>query len=1638
MRSPKISILLACLLCLLPLSSYSQSAKAGKVSRIFADSQHAGGAINAARLASPQNAAAKITLTYIGDPFITRNTPDTLFVSWKEKFRICQIYYATRPGGGDPARYKNAVPDTGSGELAITRGLQQLGVGIYYCILRDVMDPAASSIEFVIFVQPQVPVRMLGPIGEFTQQQEAPVFRWEEIPGVPYYYIMLTQGELEILTNSETGKIDSLVGVNLIWQAFTANNTIQYGDTDLSGTWPVQYAPPLLPGETYNWIVFNAFGPDFKYIAWDLYPLKPSEFVLQRQALPAVPAILEPQPNSVTAGEQIAFRWRRVPGAERYHLLLFEQQNDDRLSDGTLLLWQHVTPDSQANFPAAQFLAQSAYTLQVVAENPAAVSASARTKFTYQPVAGRLYLRTLEQDSDFPVRYAEVRIERRSGAALPFTFFTDNNANLDLELPHGDYDVRVSAPGYLPSELHATVAPGFIFAQKVLLAPAEYLLTGRVVDKAGQAIPFARVMAAGDAETVVETDGLGGFTLGDASPPKALQFTAPGFQSKTVANLDFQGMAALHLGDIKLDAATAAVEGTLRDATGLPVAGVTFRLTGGGQEFVAAQGASGHYHMMLESGSWAITPEYPGYYAQPPAYTLTLQPGRKRQAPFVFYRAAFLYGGVFIGDEPVRGSRLSLISHADGRKHETRTDNFGLFRFDVPEGGYTLRSQEPGFAPIEREVALVQGESREIDLTLERQKLIWGEVRDGESDAGLADVRIIDTATGDELARTDTQGRYAFTAEDGSTFLLDAELAGYSSQGPKPVQMPVNQDSLRVDFLLFPASGIVRGVVRTPGGAPVSGAVVRVRDTAMSAVTDGEGEFQFSLPAGDYLLQAQAGCLRSQETAVSVRLGSSQSLQLTLQGNAAAVSGHVYDEHGTPLAGASLLAAGVQTFNGRTDSTGAYTMCIEPGVYLLLASLAGYLPADTTLVLMADDSLSGVDFYLPENFARIDGKIESTSGVPVADALIVLTNAWQQLATTSDAAGRFVFEKVIPGEATLIVRAEGFFSPPVQVTLRGRETRALTIQMLESTGIISGRVVDGATGQGIDSVVVNAQVPGTSLFFTTMSAGPDGAFQLENLPVVQGQLFRLFATKSGYVQLAPVDSIPANTENVMLSMLSNRAVISGEVHAADTGNPIAGAALSLGREGEQLATAQSDSGGAFHFDNLIATFEYQVTVMHSFFYADSQKIAAPAKGRLFSLRRKLAHLSGRVADAADSSGFGDVQVIFLNLDGDGSDTTQTDAVGRFARDVRPGRYQLFVEQPLYIAQPAQRLVQVAPLDTLRHLDFYLEKQVLQRLSIQGPAEIANTDSPVRYTVFAIDSAGRAITSVPQIAWWADPAADTAAIDSLGWLQVNPRYIGTVLVGAMDRATGVFDTLTVEVGAELDSLASGTYFGREGQELTIEAGAVAGQVRLGFKLGVLSPVQKVENAFRVLPPLYRLTPDNFAFSRPVTLSLPLQPEVSAEQAAILRWDKLLSRWEKAQEGAYDADRGRLARKIEKTGDFAVVEFSRPLSIESLELQPNPFSPERENEFGERGVAIKFVVTSNKAALPLVSAQIFNLEGNLVATLADQLPVPKGAQHFSWDGMTTTGQLARNGRYILQFRVQDGVDSKQALRSLVLVQ
>jgi hypothetical protein len=360
------------------------------------------------------------------------------------------------------------------------------------------------------------------------------------------------------------------------------------------------------------------------------------------------------------------------------------------------------------------------------------------------------------------------------------------------------------------------------------------------------------------------------------------------------------------------------------------------------------------------------------------------------------------------------------------------------------------------------------------------------------------------------------------------------------------------------------------------------------------------------------------------------------------------------------------------------------------------------------------------------------------------------------------------------------------------------------------------------------------------------------------------------------------------------------------------------------------------------------------------------------------------------------------------------------------------------------------------------------KILLESLEIVGPdPPVVSNRSQVTFQCVAHDTSGQKMIISPK--WRLDPPGAGAVSHTRNGETItfapHQDFIGQVQVFLTDSISGqtvefnTSDSLSeCDHGLAVFHLLSGeapeiSVGDLQGFRLNIPAGAIPhGDTAMIFlrKPPVLD-IKRITPGYQVWGHIYdvcasddlSLFPDHeVSFDRPVELILPLGAETGSRQAVIGRWSHQDLEWTPL---GGTAEAGDISVQADHLSQFAVLSASASAGLRDIQLLPNPFSPH-----DPYGLQLAFTLSSDQTRKPFVTIEVYNIAGELVRTICENEPLPKGTylpgetcldsrgcDVTRWDGRTDTGDLARNGHYVIHFRVQDGTETVEALKTAVLI-
>jgi protocatechuate 3,4-dioxygenase beta subunit len=293
----------------------------------------------------------------------------------------------------------------------------------------------------------------------------------------------------------------------------------------------------------------------------------------------------------------------------------------------------------------------------------------------------------------------------------------------------------------------------------------------------------------------------------------------------------------------------------------------------------------------------------------------------------------------------------------------------------------------------------------------------------------------------------DGDGRFALGGMEAASVSVTAKV---QVEGAQDGHSPGTWSARRADvefgaelLLTLEAPHAVRGRVVDDRGTPLAKFVVEMNSTDEGGPSTSQskpfeaadGAFELQLAAGTYTLSAAADEHGKSEDQSVTLPGTAEVLTFTVP-RATSISGTVLDPAGAPIAGASveidneggrrgMRMARLPDADGssnKSDEQGHFTLKrIPPGNVALTATLHDFAPSEAqTVAVVAGQPVADVQLKLRLG-GRLEGEIYAASGAPDPGRQIMVGNfagggGSMDGNATSDSAGHFVVEHVVPGK----------------------------------------------------------------------------------------------------------------------------------------------------------------------------------------------------------------------------------------------------------------------------------------------------------------------------------------------------------------------------------------------------------------------------------------------------------------------------------------------------------------------------------------------------------------------------------------------------------------------------------------------
>ncbi|MDB5106144.1 MAG: hypothetical protein JWP91_3833 [Fibrobacteres bacterium] len=617
------------------------------------------------------------------------------------------------------------------------------------------------------------------------------------------------------------------------------------------------------------------------------------------------------------------------------------------------------------------------------------------------------------------------------------------------------------------------------------------------------------------------------------------------------------------------------------------------------------------------------------------------------------------------------------VAGADGSEWTTVTNSQGTYSLGIPYGNWQVKAQAAGFATSFPASASLNSTtpSRTVDFSMVVDKYtLSGTIQNSFTRQGIYGASVFLTQGGEtRSANTDGNGGFSFPVSAG-TVSLRVSSAGFASPEPQTISLDGDKS---LNLTLDPNASILAGRTRDASGTGLGGVIVQATPKAgpiRSIVSDNLGNYELSLPAGDWILDGLAKGYSSRGPRKFLLDVSKtvQGVDFPFDANKSGIKGRV-TSNGAGLGGARVSAGGASSLS---DNSGYYLLSVSGGNQIVAAAKDGYLISRTYAVpVNPGDTVSGIDFQASGNAGTIKGRALS-GGAGVAGALVMATNKanLESFQTNTDGLGAFTIS--LPGADYLMTASkEGLaldqalsFSLPSGGTIQDADLRLVPDQ-----GTVSGMVSSGNAAVG--GCEVSYRQPANAALAGKTVTDPQGRFSLS---LQAGSVYAMTASCQGY-QVASIitDSLPrAGTLVQDFNLAKAGASYKGRV-VDGRGSLQPGVKLTAEKNGEVVSTVTDFSG---QYSLFLGAGTYSLAFSKSGYRTVSRSVQlALGENQAYgpdTLSASLGRLSGRVV--SEGSGVAGALITLTGLSPEaGGGALTTDGDGRFARDDLPaGTYTL--------------------------------------------------------------------------------------------------------------------------------------------------------------------------------------------------------------------------------------------------------------------------------------------------------------------------------------------------------------------------
>lgn len=1131
--------------------------------------------------------------------------------------------------------------------------------GVYDC---RILSGGLSSNEFSLVIESSNAPQMVQPIGDITSL--SPVFEWSPVSGVPFYLLILSDQEIIIIEDTETGEY-SLEGANPIWAVLTHETSVGYGVSDPSGTF-TNTPPPLVPGGEYWWAVLNCYGPEHELVSTVQSGVSHFRVNLSPSDLEA-PDLLLPDPSALLSETKILFRWTAVPNAVGYHFYPYKVE----IEEGTEVvrpLWETVisTTNTLLEYDAANLLVKGDYHWKVSSFAKDGKEAPSEVRqFQYDAASAILHLKTYDNrgtedaGDDQVLPRVGVVYDAIVGVDMGLPLSTGKQGErMNFVFAPGTYAFEATKEGFAPYRVTLNLLEGQTMTAYFRLTPDPSWLTGNVLDQEGNPITAAKIFVQHNLHDEVVREAMtslnGNFSVSLIPGPWIVTASKVGYQESAQVSVSIKSDEVKTLASpLVLRENRNRISGSVVNSSAQPLHGAVVGISRGADHQEKQTDTDGRFSFSVYDGNWMLEVSKNGFISPSSRWVYVSGGQSVEVSPSLELTpyGSMITGTVSDGIRVIGGASVKALP-SSGSVVSTTSDSYGRYTLTLSPAYYSLHAEKEGFNSEEPvSISLGSGETVSgVELLLKPNS---GVISGSVTIDGIIPLPDAQISLNGVTVSTDEGGRFEVEVPEGP-YRITAWKSGYLSSAAVEVIVAPGQNVDGVNFVLTPNASVIMG--RVTSGGRIAGATVRaVNGVSVETLTDDNGNYTLNVEPGLLTLTAEkTGFLPSSK---QVEVGQAQILQgvnLSLTRNVAEIRGMVTDKStGWGLMGARIGVGTGYVFT-TTKQDGEYRLEVEPSDtgYEIRASKEGYGTKILSTGPLAPGGSVSVDFSLEIFLNSLSGTVVDENEKGVHFTTVTAVTGTDSYSTVSETDGRY-FLGLPSIHATYRVSAEkkGYRFPAgeLEVTLVAGENRSNFNLTLQTHFAELGGLVYNI---GDSTFIANATLHlsnASGIVGSTHSDDQTGRYDFVNDSgdaFLSEGTYNLCVTKGGFEDhLIPDLSLMGGTvTDLNIGLRKHGGTIDGVV--TDGSVPVADATVLADFESTEERYTQITDDGGFFMMSPIPIGEYRIKVrLSGYTFLNDTVVTAPHSGLSLIISKNVGRFWGHITDFETDQGIGSALIV---------------------------------------------------------------------------------------------------------------------------------------------------------------------------------------------------------------------------------------------------------------------------------------------------------------------------------------------------------------------------------------------------------